>query len=144
MITSKVISRIKQLYTYIFGEYNKEWEGEIKKILNLKEFEIYINMIKYDRIHGYIILKKILLEEELKNNKQYQKLALLHDCGKEKIGLFKRVKKVLVGDKKLEKHSEISYRKLKKINIELAVLCKNHHTKEYDENMSIFQKLDDE
>ncbi|MGL5123043.1 MAG: phosphohydrolase [Fusobacteriaceae bacterium] len=139
-----ILSRIKQVYTYIFGKYDEKWEIEIKKILTLKEFEIYVDMSKYDRIHGYIILKKILIEEELKNNKQYQKLALLHDCGKEKIGLLKRIKKVLIGDKKLERHSEISYKKLGTINMELAILCRNHHIKKFSKNMMIFQRLDDE
>ncbi len=139
-----VISRIKQGLIYIFGKYDEKWEVEIRNVLNSKEFEVYINMSRYDKIHGYIILKRVLLKKELRNNKQYQKLALLHDCGKNKIGLFKRIKKVLIGDKILENHSERSYKKLKKINIELAILCRNHHNPEYDKNMMIFQEVDDE
>ena len=73
----------------------------------------------------------------------YLKLALLHDSGKGKVGLFRRIKKVIIGDKILEKHPEIAFEKLKNINFELAKLCSEHHNKNVDEKMKIFQELDD-
>ena len=74
---------------------------------------------------------------------RYLKLALLHDIGKGKVGIFRRIKKVLIGDKELEKHPEVAYKKLKSLDIEVALLCKQHHDKIVDEKMKIFQEIDD-
>ena len=53
------------------------------------------------------------------------------------------MKKVAVGDRKLEGHTENAYEKLKNINKELAQLCRIHHDKSNDIKMREFQKLDD-
>ena len=53
------------------------------------------------------------------------------------------MKKVVVGDRKLEGHTENAYEKLKNINKELAQLCRIHHDKSDDSKMKEFQKLDD-
>ncbi|MGL4947508.1 MAG: HD domain-containing protein, partial [Cetobacterium sp.] len=74
----------------------------------------------------------------------YLKLALLHDSGKGNITFLRRVKKVLIGDEKLEKHPQNAFEKLKKIDIELAKLCRDHHKKNVENKMKIFQKIDDE
>ena len=65
------------------------------------------------------------------------------NSGKSKVGLLRRIKKVLVGDKILEKHPNIAFEKLKNINFDLAELCLNHHNKDVDQKMKIFQELDD-
>ena len=97
----------------------------------------------YDKVHSYSLYKKVKEDKILSSEKIYLKLALLHDSGKGNMGLFRRIKKVLVGDKILEKHPEIAFEKLKNINFELAELCLQHHNKDVDEKMKIFQELDD-
>ena len=37
----------------------------------------------------------------------------------------------------------MAFEKLKNINFELAELCLQHHNKDVDEKMKIFQELDD-
>ena len=138
------VARIKQVCLYLFSNFNDEWNKEIREILSLEEFEIFSKMGEYDKIHSYKLLKKVEKNEVLSKEKIYLKLALLHDSGKGEVGLFRRIKKVLIGDKKLEKHSEVAFEKIKNINFELANLCLKHHNKVVDEKMKIFQKLDDE
>lgn len=136
-------ARIKQGLLFIFGKYREEWNKEIEKILSDEELEIFKQMSEYDRIHSYRLYKLVEKDEVLKNNEIFKKLALLHDCGKYHASLYRRVKKVLVGEKSLDRHSEASYEKLKAINIELAKLAKNHHSYSDDIYMQRFQKLDD-
>lgn len=136
-------ARIKQGLLFIFGKYREEWNKEIEKILSDEELEIFKQMSEYDRIHSYRLYKLAEKDEVLKNNEIFKKLALLHDCGKYHASLYRRVKKVLVGEKSLDRHSEASYEKLKAINIELAKLAKNHHSYPDDIYMQRFQKLDD-
>lgn len=138
-----ILSRVKQVYTYLFCKYDEKNSLLVREILNSEEFEIFNKMSRYEKIHSFNLLKLILNNEILKNNKDYQKLALLHDCGKKNFSLFKRIKKVLVGDKELENHPNLSYEKLKNINLNVGILAKHHHDKYYDENMKIFQQLDD-
>ena len=85
----------------------------------------------------------LLKNEVLKDDKIFLKLALLHDCGKKSPSLIKRMKKVLLGDKELENHSEDGFNKLKDINYELSILCREHHIKSKELKMQEFQKLDD-
>ena len=138
-----LISRVKQVYLYIFSNFNEEWNSEVKKILSKEEFLIFSEMKNYDKVHSYSLYQKIKSNNILSSKKIYLKLALLHDSGKGKVGLFRRIKKVLIGDKILEKHPEIAFKKLKNINFELAKLCLQHHNKNVDEKMKIFQELDD-
>ncbi|MGL5049131.1 MAG: HD domain-containing protein [Fusobacteriaceae bacterium] len=138
-----IIPRIKQIFLYIFGKYNNEFNEDVKKILTEKEFQIFDKMDRYDKIHSYKILKEVMKDKILNENKIFFKLALLHDCGKENIGLLRRIKKVVVGDKKLSLHEKNGYEKLKNINKELAILIMNHHKKNYSPEMNVFQKIDD-
>lgn len=140
---SMLVSRVKQVYQYIFSNFNEDWNNEIKKILSEEEFLIFSKMETYDKVHSYSLYQKAKSNKFLSSQEIYLKLALLHDCGKSKVGLFRRIKKVLIGDKILEKHPEIAFEKLKNINFELAKLCLQHHNKNVDEKMKIFQELDD-
>ena len=138
-----LISRIKQVYQYIFSNFNDNWNNEVKKILSKEEFLIFSEMGNYDKVHSYKLYQKVKSNKILSLQENYLKLALLHDSGKGKVGLFRRIKKVLVGDKILEQHPSIAFEKLKNINFDLAKLCLQHHDKDVDEKMKIFQELDD-
>ena len=138
-----LISRVKQVYQYIFSKFDEGNNFEIKKILSDEEFLIFSTMSNYDKVHSYSLYQKVKEEKTLSSEKLYLKLALLHDSGKGKVGLFRRIKKVLVGDKILEQHPSVAFEKLKNINFDLAELCLNHHNKDVDQKMKIFQELDD-
>ena len=138
-----LISRIKQVYLYIFSNFNDSWNDEIKKVLSEEEFLIFSKMTNYDKVHSYKLYQRVKSNKILSSQDIYLKLALLHDSGKGKVGLFRRIKKVIIGDKILEKHPKIAFEKLKNINFELAELCLQHHNKDVDEKMKIFQELDD-
>lgn len=138
------LARIKQVYQYIFCKFKNKWNDEVKNILSKDEFLIFSEMNNYDKLHSYKLYKKVLENKVLQNKKIFLKLALLHDSGKGNIGLARRIKKVLIGDKILECHPQIAFKKLKNINLELASLCLQHHDKNVDINMKIFQQLDDE
>lgn len=60
------------------------------KILSDKEKGIFSSMGLYDRMHSLEVLQKVL-DTELKSDKRYTKLALLHDCGKGNAVLLKRI-----------------------------------------------------
>lgn len=138
-----LISRVKQVYQYIFSKFDESNNSEIKKILSEEEFLIFSTMSNYDKVHSYNLYQKVKEEKTLSSEKLYLKLALLHDSGKGKVGLLRRIKKVLVGDKILEQHPNIAFEKLKNINFDLAELCLKHHSKDVDGKMKIFQELDD-
>ena len=138
-----LISRIKQVYQYIFSNFDDNLNNEIKKILSKEEFLIFSEMGNYDKVHSYKLYQKVKSNKILSSQDIYLKLALLHDSGKDKVGLFRRIKKVIIGDKILEEHPKIAFEKLKNINFELAKLCLQHHNKNVDEKMKIFQELDD-
>ena len=101
-------------------------------------------MSDYDKLHSYKLFQKVKENIFLKDKKIFLKLALLHDSGKGNIGLIRRIKKVLIGDKILERHPDLAFEKLKNINLELANLCREHHNKNVNDDMKIFQQLDDE
>lgn len=143
-MNSPIIARIKQGFTYLFGKYDHSWDFNIVAVLSHEEFELFCSMGRYDKIHSYQIFKKVKNSKILGKNPLYYKLALLHDCGKEEISLLRRVKKVLIGDKKVENHAILGFEKLKNINIELASLIRQHHDKTDDIFMSEFQILDSE
>lgn len=138
-----IISRVKQVYQYIFSKFDESNNSEIKKILSEEEFLIFSTMSNYDKVHSYSLYQKVKGNKTLSSEKNFLKLALLHDSGKGKVGLLRRIKKVLVGDKILEQHPNIAFEKLKNINFDLAELCLKHHNKDVDEKMKIFQELDD-
>lgn len=138
-----IISRIKQGLLYIFGRYNEKNNDIVKTILSNEEFKIFNSMSRYDKIHSFRLYNFLLKNEVLKDDKIFLKLALLHDCGKKSPSLIKRMKKVLLGDEELENHSEDGFNKLKDINYELSILCREHHIKSKELKMQEFQKLDD-
>ena len=138
-----MLARIKQGLTFIFGKYKSEWNIEVKKILTDKEFEVFNQMSEYDKIHSYEILKLVLEDNLLKDEEIFKKLALLHDCGKYHASLYRRMKKVFIGEKTLDRHNEDSYKKLENINLELAELARDHHYYSDDIYMQRFQELDD-
>ena len=138
-----MLARIKQGLTFIFGKNKSEWNIEVKKILTDKEFEVFNQMSEYDKIHSYKILKLVLEDNLLKDEEIFKKLALLHDCGKYHASLYRRMKKVLIGEKTLDRHNEDSYKKLENINLELAELARDHHYYSDDIYMQRFQELDD-
>ena len=47
-----IISRIKQVYLYIFCKFNDEVNNEIKNILSEDEFLIFNKMSDYDKLHS--------------------------------------------------------------------------------------------
>ena len=138
-----LISRVKQVYQYIFSKFDESNDSEIKKILSEEEFLIFSTMSNYDKVHSYSLYQKVKGNKTLSSEKNFLKLALLHDSGKGKVGLLRRIKKVLVGDKILEQHPNIAFEKIKNINFDVAELCLKHHNKDVDEKMKIFQELDD-
>lgn len=144
MFKIKFKTRLKQGFSYIFYKYDNNFDFEIKEILSEFEFSVFNKMSNYDKLHSYNLMKKVKNNKLLADNILYLKLALLHDCGKENIGLLRRIKKVLIGDRILENHTNIAYEKLKEHNIELANLCAVHHNKNTDQYMIEFQNLDDE
>jgi hypothetical protein len=139
-----MFSRLKQGFRCLFLKFHKNQELEVKSILSLEEFEIFNEMNDYDKLHSFLVYKSVIKNEILKNDKLYLKLALLHDSGKGNVTFFRRIKKVLIGDKKLERHPQNAFEKLKKIDINLAKLCRDHHKKSMENKMKIFQKIDDE
>ena len=136
-------ARIKQGLIFLFGKYHEGNDSSVKKILSNEEFNIFDKMSEYDKIHSFNLYKLTEKNSLLKEDIDYLKLALLHDCGKENYSLFRRIKKVIIGDKQIEKHPYKSFEKLKKINLEVAELALNHHTETENIKMREFQKLDD-
>ena len=96
-----IISRIKQVYLYIFCKFNDEVNNEIKNILSEDEFLIFNKMSDYDKLHSYKLFQKVKENIFLKDKKIFLKLAMLHDSGKGNVGLIRRIKKVLIGDMKI-------------------------------------------
>lgn len=143
-MTNSISARINQGFTFLFGNYNKKWDNEVKKILKTKELLIFHSMGRYDRIHSYNLYKKVKRNSLLKENQLYLKLALLHDCGKDNPGIFRRVKKVIIGDRSLANHTKKGYEKIVEIDRDLAELIKTHHDKTESLEMIEFQRLDNE
>ena len=46
-----LISRVKQVYQYIFSKFDESNNSEIKKILSEEEFLIFSTMSNYDKVH---------------------------------------------------------------------------------------------
>lgn len=138
--------RLNQGIIYFFGRYDEAWNSEIEKYLKGRELRIFQSMGRYDRIHSYRLLKFVKEDDILKNSGNhilYMRLALLHDCGKESLPLWRRVKKVLWKDSKASAHTEKGYEKIKELDFSLAQKIREHHDKEADSLMKRFQQLDD-
>lgn len=139
-----ILARLKQAYIYFFVFWNRKKEEEVRNFLSKEEFLIFQSMKSYDKNHSYFLWKKIE-KSELRDFIIYHKLALLHDCGKEGKGFIGRCSTVLLGRERTgDIHSDIAYRKLQNINLELAELCRQHHQLPKTRQMKSFQRLDDE
>jgi len=55
-----LISRVKQVYQYIFSKFDESNNSEIKKILSEEEFLIFSTMSNYDKVHSYSLYKKVV------------------------------------------------------------------------------------
>ena len=117
--------------------------NEALKRLSENEKKIFLEMSDYDKFHSLEVYKKVR-KTELKNDEKYLKLALLHDCGKGNVSIVTRVLHKLGFKTELQNHAQRSFEKLEKVDEEVAILAKNHHNQGYSEEMSIFQKCDDE
>lgn len=138
--------RIRQLLRYIYPNLKKEDINFAKQFLTREEFILFNNMISYDKKHSINILRDVLKEDQLKDNKKMIKLALLHDIGKEKsIGIIKRISYVLFKNvQSLKEHPKKAYDLLKALDEELANLALGHHNnKTEDFLMKKFQEIDD-
>lgn len=134
---------IKKYREYFFAEIEEDVLQEALILLGDKEKLMFLGMGKYDQKHSLEVYKKVKENELLENKVLYLKLALLHDSGKGKTGIIKRVLHKLNFKTQLKFHPENGYEKLKDIDESLAVLIKNHHKKNYDKYMDEFQKIDD-
>lgn len=138
------MGRIKQGLNYLFAKPKTEKIEEIKLFLTKEEYKVFIDMDNYDKVHSIGVYEKVKKDNILNRDEKYLKLALLHDCGKERVSLLTRVKKVLVGDKQLDMHPKLGYKKIKEIDLELANLILNHHGLNGDRKLKRFQEIDDE
>lgn len=138
------MGRIKQGLNYLFVKPKSKMVEEIKLLLTEKEYEIFINMDNYDKVHSIGVYERVKKDDILNSDERYLKLALLHDCGKEKVSLLIRMKKVLVGDKQLDMHPKLGYKKLKEIDMRLANLILNHHGLDENRKLKRFQEIDEE
>ena len=68
-----IISRIKQVYLYIFCKFNDEVNNEIKNILSEDEFLIFNKMSDYDKLHSYKLFQKVKENIFLKDKKIFLK-----------------------------------------------------------------------
>ncbi|MCK5780531.1 MAG: HD domain-containing protein [Psychrilyobacter sp.] len=138
-----MINRVISIYDYIFRKPKVEEVERLKSILTPKEYEIFINMDDYDQIHSLKVYKLMKKDHVLKDKKLYLKLALLHDCGKGSANLYRRIATYIKKDPILGIHPILGYEKLKKLDLDLAKLVSQHHSKDQEENMVRFQILDD-
>lgn len=137
-----IINRVKQGFLYLFGNYKGVYDEEVREILTKNEFEIFCKMSEYDKIHSFKLYKLVKYDNLLSGDILYKKLALLHDCGKDNMGLYERIKRVFLGEKNAS-HTQKSYEKLININKEVAILAKNHHKGPMDKKMERFRYLDE-
>ena len=133
---------IFKIIEYFFPKIDESFEIESLKILSDKETKIFSSMGSYDKIHSLEVYKKVL-DTELKSDKKYTKLALLHDCGKGNAGIIKRILHKFKFNTILREHPEMGYIRTRELDEELAILIKNHHNRNYGDKMRIFQKCDD-
>ena len=129
-----------KIIEFYFLKISKSDELEVKKLLSKDEYNIFYNMLGYDKYHSFKV------DEDIKVQNMpniYLKLALLHDCGKGNCGFLLRVLHKLGFKTSLRNHSLNGYIKLKDINPQLANLILKHHNSTEDEYMKKFQGVDD-
>ena len=134
---------IRKAIEYFKPKINRAYMNEALKRLSENEKKIFLEMSDYDKFHSLEVYKKIK-KTELKNNEKYLKLALLHDCGKENVSIITRVLHKLGFNTVLRNHAQRSFEKLEKVDEEVAILAKNHHNRDYSQEMDAFQECDDE
>ena len=66
-------SRIKQVYQYIFSNFDDRWNDEVKKILSKEEFLIFTKMGNYDNLHSYKLYQKVKSNKILSSQDIYLK-----------------------------------------------------------------------
>ncbi|MGM0508822.1 MAG: HD domain-containing protein [Fusobacteriota bacterium] len=126
-----------------------------KAYLTKEEYNLFCQMSSYDKKHSVKVLKKVLENDNIKEDIIITKLSLLHDIGKAKnISFFERILHVMFkSSTKLKNHPKMGYNKLNILSNrtkedyyyeELKKLVLNHH-KENTKNkkLIIFQKIDD-
>ena len=142
-----MLNRLRQFYQYFFSTVSVNEYLIVQNILDEFEYEQFCLMAVYEQVHSISVLKSIM-ENNKKNDFKYvllQKLALLHDVGKNKnISFFSRMIYALgIKVEILRQHSKIGYEIMKTHNEKLADLILQHH-KSNSENklLEIFQKYD--
>ena len=70
-----LISRIKQVYQYIFSNFNDNLNNEVKKILSKEEFLIFSEMGNYDKVHSYKLYQKVKSNKVLSLQENYLKMS---------------------------------------------------------------------
>lgn len=131
---------IKKFIEYFFLKIDENLLKQAMLELNEEEKEIFSCMDNYDKLHSLNVYKNI---KKTNLDKIYIKLALLHDVGKGKANFLIRCLHKLGFNTKLRNHSKLGYYKLIDIDEKLANLILIHHDKDVDENMKIFQEVDD-
>lgn len=131
---------IMKVYEYFIARLNYEEVNDYTKILNEEELKLFNLMNKYDKLHSINVYKGI---SKTNLDKKYLKLALLHDIGKEKAGFIIRVLHKIGFKTRLRNHALNGYNLVKDIDLEVANLILIHHNKDVDDNMKIFQGVDD-
>lgn len=132
---------IKKFYDYYLAKIDRNAEIEATSLLNYELIKIYENMDYYDRYHCIEVYKKLKIKT---NNIDYLKLAIIHDCGKYRIGFIKRVFHKLGFKTILRQHTIMGYNKIRDIDYNLAKLVLYHHSNLNDIDMLKFQKADEE
>ena len=117
--------------------------NKVIEILDSDEKKIFLEMDRYDKFHSLEVYKKVS-KTNLKDKIIYLRLALLHDCGKGKTPMITRVLHKFKIKTSLREHAERGYEKLRNTDTELALLIRNHHNRNYSEEMTVFQQCDDE
>lgn len=134
---------VKKAREYFFPKINIEDYSEALDFLSEEKRKIFLSMSLYDKKHSLEVYKKVKENKLIGENKKYLELALLHDCGKEKTNIIKRVIHKIGLRTHLRFHPENGAKRLEIIDPELAVLVKNHHVNSYNREMTEFQKIDD-
>ena len=128
---------------YFFPKIDEKFMNKVIEILDSNEKKIFLEMDRYDKFHSLEVYKKVS-KTNLKDKIIYLRLALLHDCGKGKTPMITRVLHKFKIKTSLREHAERGYEKLRNTDTELALLIRNHHNRNYSEEMTVFQQCDDE
>ncbi|TDT68104.1 HD domain-containing protein [Hypnocyclicus thermotrophus] len=140
-----MLYKLKQVLNIIYPKIREKDYQLVIKYLEPLELNIFNEMSTYDKKHSINILKDCLKNEKLKDDILYLKLALLHDCGKDKkTKFYQRVFHSITKKGVLQFHTKRGFEKIKDINYKLALLILKHHNKNIqNEKLKIFRKIDD-